>query len=208
MANSVKAALLVLCLALAACGSPITVERVDARTVQAELTGNALSTGRLSGRHRSCCADWIFWTSTLTIHRRDPGNHAIVAADAGDRELLFALAEMAFLDAERSPPTGPISSATVVYSYAFLFPALSADRPNAFDPRLRTAADLYNRALTRGLASGDDEHVDLRTGDYALPFGSLSITLDPDSLRWAGFGLTDFVPAAELHIEGLQNRYR
>jgi hypothetical protein len=36
-----------LCPTLAACGTPISVERVDARTVQTELTSNALTTGRL-----------------------------------------------------------------------------------------------------------------------------------------------------------------
>jgi pimeloyl-ACP methyl ester carboxylesterase len=96
----------------------------------------------------------------------------------------------------------------VVYAYAFLFPASPADRPNPFDPRLRTAAELYNQALTRGLAASDGVYVDLRSGDYALPSGTLSISFEPESARWAGFDLTRFVPAAELHIEGLQNRYR
>jgi hypothetical protein len=41
--------LVALCLGLAACGTPITVERVDAHSVQTELTSNVLSTGRLSG---------------------------------------------------------------------------------------------------------------------------------------------------------------
>ena len=42
------AALLGLCLMLAACGTPVSVERMDARTVGSELTSNALTTGRLS----------------------------------------------------------------------------------------------------------------------------------------------------------------
>jgi pimeloyl-ACP methyl ester carboxylesterase len=129
-----------------------------------------------------------------------------VAADTSDRDLLFALAEMAFLHGDKSKDRSYFL-ATVVYAYAFLFPALPADRPNAFDPRLRIAADLYNLALTRGLAAGDGEHVDLRAGDYQLPFGTLSISVDREALRWAGFELTGFVRAAELHIEGLQNRY-
>ena len=56
--------------------------------------------------------------------------------------------------------------------------------------------------------STDGAYVDLHGGDFPLPFGSLSISFDTDALRWAGFRLTNFVPAAELHIEGLQNRYR
>jgi hypothetical protein len=65
-----------------------------------------------------------------------------------------------------------------------------------------------HRALTLGLAAADGQHVDLREGDYPLPFGTLSISFDHTALRAGGFELTGFTPAAELHIEGLQNRYR
>lgn len=202
------AALLALCISLAGCGSPITVERVDARTVQTELTSNALTTGQLSGSTQIV----LRRLDLLGVYADNPPSairalNVIVAADTSSRDLLFALAEMAFLEAERTNDRSYFL-ASVIYSYAFLFPTVSADRPNPFDPRLRTAADLYNRALTRGLASADGETVDLRSGNYPLPFGSLSIDFDPDALQWAGFGLTNLVPAAELHIEGLQNRYR
>jgi pimeloyl-ACP methyl ester carboxylesterase len=197
-----------LCLSLVACGTPVSVERVDARTAQTELTSNALSTGRLSG------------STQIVLHQQDlealyaaaPANgiaalHSIVAAGDSRQDALFALSEMSFLEAERTNDR-PYFLATVIYAYAFLFPTSPAERPNPFDPRLRTAADLYNRALTRGLAAADGVHVDLHDGDYALPFGSLSISFDPTALRWADRGLSNYVPAAELHIEGLHNRYR
>ncbi len=204
----IDAMLLSLCLALTACGTPISVERSDARDVQTELTSNALTTGRLSG------------PTTIALRRLDLLNlyaanpvaalmavNRIVATDTRNRDLLFALAEMSFLQAEKKNER-PWFLATVVYSYAFLFPAVAANRPDPFDPRLRTAADLYNRALTRGLASADGAYVELRPGDYPLPFGVLSIAFDQSSLRWSGYELVRFVPAAELHIEGLNNRYR
>jgi hypothetical protein len=97
--------------------------------------------------------------------------------------LVYALAEMTFLQAE-STNDRSYFLVTVVYSYAFLFPASPANRPNPFDPRLRTAADLYNRALTRGLATADGQYVDLREGNYRLPFGTLSISFDSNALRW------------------------
>ena len=184
------------------------LERVDARTAQTELTSNALSTGRLSG------------STQIVLHQQDlealyaaaPANgiaalHRIVAAGAAGPDALFALSEMSFLEAERTNDRSYFL-ATVIYAYAFLFPTSPAERPNPFDPRLRTAADLYNRALTRGLAATDGIHVDPHEGDYALPFGALSISFDPTALRWADRGLSNYVPAAELHIEGLHNRYR
>jgi pimeloyl-ACP methyl ester carboxylesterase len=202
------AALLVLCLTLAACGTPISVERMDARTVQLELTSNALTTGRLSESTQIV----LRRLDLLGVYNEDRpaairSLTAIQAADIDNRDLVYALAEMAFLQAESSNDRSYFL-ATVVYSYAFLFPASPANRPNPFDPRLRTAADLYNRALTRGLTAADGQHVDLREGEYPLPFGTLSITFDRNAMRWAGFDLTGFTPAAELHIEGLKNRYR
>jgi hypothetical protein len=197
-----------LCLVLAACGTPITVERVDARTVQSEFTSNAVTTGRLSESTQTV----LRRLDLFDVYAQDPSAAiralgVIVSANASDGDLLFALAEMTFLRGEASNDRSYFL-ATVVYSYAFLFPASPAHRPNSFDPRLRTAADLYNRALTRGLAAGDGEHVDLHAGDYPLPSGVLSVRFDQDELKWSGYELTRFVPAAELHIEGLQNRYR
>lgn len=204
----VTAGLLALCLVLVACATPISVERVDARTVQTELTSNALTTGQLSESTQIA----LRRLDLLRVYTENPSAgiqalNLIVAANTGDRDLLFALAEMAFLEAERTRDRS-YYLATVVYAYAFLFPNSPADRPNPFDPRLRTAAELYNLALTRGLTAPDGVHVDLRAGEYPLPFGTLSIGFEPDALRWADYDLTRFVPAAELHIKGLQNRYR
>jgi pimeloyl-ACP methyl ester carboxylesterase len=200
--------LMALCLVLAACSTPITVERVDARTAQSELTSNAVTTGRLSESTQTM----LRRLDLFDLYAQNPSAAiralgVIVSADASDHDLLFALAEMTFLRGEASNDHSYFLAA-VVYSYAFLFPASLADRPNPFDPRLRTAADLYNRALARGLATADGQYVDLHAGDYPLPAGVLSVSFDQHELKWAGYELTRFVPAAELHIEGLQNRYR
>lgn len=202
------AGLLATCLALAACGTPVKVTRVDAQTVQTELTSNPLTTGRLSEQTQIV----LRRLDLLGVYTASPpagiqSLSQVAAADSGNQDLLFALAEMEFLEGDRTNNRSYFL-ATVVYSYAFLFPAVPADRPNPFDPRLREAADLYNRALTRGLTAADGVHVDLRAGEYALPSGTLSISFDPASLRWAGRELANFVPAAELQIKGLQNRYR
>jgi pimeloyl-ACP methyl ester carboxylesterase len=202
------AALLALCLALTACGTPISVDRLDARTVQTELTSNALTTGKLSESTQIV----LRRLDLLSVYTASPPSaitalHLIATTHTGNLDILFALAEIAFQEAERTNDRSYFL-ATVVYAYAFLFPTVPADRPNPFDPRLRTAADLYNRALTRALAASDGVHVELREGDYPLPFGTLSVSFDQNALQWAGFRLTDFVPAAELRIEGLQNRYR
>ncbi len=45
-------------------------------------------------------------------------------------------------------------------------------------------------------------------GKFKLPFGELTVTFDERDLIWAGFRMKDFVPAADLEVRGLRNRYR
>ena len=76
------------------------------------------------------------------------------------------------------------------------------------DPRLRLAYDLYNRGLAEGLASADGKEVVLRSGPRLLPFGTLEIHSTAATVSWAGYSLEHFVPAANLEVRGLSNRYR
>src|SRR5207244_3058145 len=100
-----------------------------------------------------------------------------------DPDALFALSELSFRHAE---DTGNHAYylAAAVYAFAFLFPDDPAQRPNGFDPRFRTASDLYNRGLTSGFASADRSRVLLRSGRYELPFGTIDVTFDPANARW------------------------
>jgi hypothetical protein len=109
---------LVLCLVLVACGTPISVERVDARTVQTELSSNALTTGQLSESTEIA----LRRLDLLRVYTENPsaGIQAldlVAAANTGDRNLLFALAEMAFQEAERTRDRSYFL-ATAVYVYA------------------------------------------------------------------------------------------
>jgi hypothetical protein len=138
-------------LTLSACGTPISVERRDACTVETELTSNALTTGRLSESTQIV----LRRLDLLGVYNEDRpaairSLSIIQAADIDNRDLVYALAEMAFLQAE-STNDRPYFLATVVYSYAFLFPASPANRPNPFDPRLRTAAGWQRRVAGQRL---------------------------------------------------------
>jgi len=149
---------------------------------------------------------------------------------------LFALAELSFLHAEQlkqhhaaqreqcrtqkgkvCPPEDRKAAekgrayylAAAVYAYALLFPEDQEGVPlDPSDPRLRLTYDLYNRGLAEGLASADGKEVVLRSGQYPLPFGTLEITDTTAAFSWAGYPLEHFVPAANLEVRGLRNRYR
>ncbi len=197
-----------LLLLLAACATPVQVERADPRAVQRELTSNAISTGDISEPtqivlRREDLSEPFDSNPEAAIARL----HGLVVAGKLDPDVLFALSEMSFHHAEKTGKQAYYLAAAI-YAFAFLFPDDPAQRPGGFDPRFRTASDLYNRSLTSGFTSADRSRVLLRSGRFALPFGSIDVAYDPATARWGNLALVDFTPADELHIEGLQNRYR
>jgi pimeloyl-ACP methyl ester carboxylesterase len=199
---------LVLPLLLAACGSPVRVSREDPHVVARELTSNVLTTGKPSLPSENILHRW----GVRERFAKDPRGtlaalHQEVVEGRADSRELFALAELSFKHAEDTKDRAYYLAA-VVYAYAFLFPGVADDAPGRLDPRLRIAADLYNRGLTAGFASADGETVDLRPGTYQLPFGQLAVNMAPDAFDWRGRGLYHFVPVAELKVEGLEARYR
>jgi pimeloyl-ACP methyl ester carboxylesterase len=134
--------------------------------------------------------------------------HQAMVAAGGDQDLLFALAELSFLHGQASARADAYLAAAV-YAYAFLFPGdTGGAAPGRFDPRLRSAADLYNWALTEGFASDDGSEVVPRGGTFALPFGTMEVAFEPAALRAGDRELYRFVPTGELRLRGLAMRYR
>jgi pimeloyl-ACP methyl ester carboxylesterase len=189
-----------------ACAAPVGVERIDPAEVHRELTANVLSRGvpgafsqqvltreGLSAKYRRAPEDAL-----ATLHAE--------LAPTGDDDRLFALAELSFHHGER---TGLERwyAASVIYAWAFLFPGEAGSPPERSDPRTRLAFDLYNRALTAGMAGWRNGELVPGVSVVQLPFGSLQLET-PGDLRWAGQRLTRFVPAADFSVRGLSNRYR
>jgi hypothetical protein len=134
--------------------------------------------------------------------------HKAMVAAQGDQEMLFALAELSFLHGQATKKRDYYLAAAV-YAYAFLFPETTGDAgPGRFDPRLRTAADLYNWALILSFRSAEGSEVVPQGGSFELPFGQLDVAFDPASLRAGDRELFGFVPIGELEVHGLAMRYR
>ena len=193
---------------LATCSTPVTVERADPRSVHRELTANVLTVGEESGASRIVLDRW----DLKERFESDPEGalaqlHAAVTGGNAGRDELFALAELSFLHAEQTGKQ-EYYLAAAVYAYSLLFPRGAAEPLYPIDRRLRVAADLYNRGLTSGFASADGSVVELRGGTRSLPFGELTVELDPKWLRWGDRRLVSFVPVAELEVRGLRERYR
>lgn len=192
----------------AACAAPVGAVRVDARGVHQELTGSVLSTGEPSRFARN-----VLYLHGLHEAIKDEPEAALarlradVLAGRGGADALFALAELSFWQGQESGKRAHYLAAAV-YAWAFLFPEGGAGAPDPFDPRLRLAADLYNRGITAGLASADRGVVEIAAGTHELPWGTIEVAFDAEQLAWGERRLTDFVPVAELEVRGLAMRFR
>jgi triacylglycerol esterase/lipase EstA (alpha/beta hydrolase family) len=200
-------AIAVWALIVAGCATPVGVNRVDEQTAHRQLESNVLSTGKLSAYSTQI----LERTALSDQFKKDPESTlAVLHSGLGkpdERDRLFALSELSFSCA-RSKQKQSYYLASAVYAYAFLFPANRADAPSAYDPRLTTALDIYNRGVASGLATTDRQGVDLRERNLALPFGALDLHVDPKGFRYGGYQLTKFASIADLQVRGLRNTYR
>jgi hypothetical protein len=199
--------LLALVLFASGCATPIGVQYVDPRVGYQSLTANILSSDKPS----SFSARELM---NLNLYQRfeDEPEKALAEmhgglAPQGDEDRLFALSELSFAHAEQSGEKSYYLAAAV-YAYAFILPGKLGTSPKPIDPRLRWAADIYNQALTRAAMVEGAVYPVPRGGTFKLPFGELVVDFDEKDLMWAGYRLSKFIPATDIEVRGLRNRYR
>jgi pimeloyl-ACP methyl ester carboxylesterase len=190
------------------CTTPVSIEPLDDSAAQRQLTANVLTAGELSQSARNT----LRRQALLDRYEIDPEGaigalHAIAVQGDGRDDEVITLAEMAFLYAEKSQKR-PYFLAAAVYSYAFLFPEKGWEPPNPYDPRLRLAADLYGLGIMHGFASADGATVELKNGVYQLPFGQLSLVVDPSAFEQYNRRIIALAPEQNIEVHGLANRYR
>jgi hypothetical protein len=192
---------------LAACSAPVRAVRVDRTVAQRDLTRSVVTTGELSWASRNVLLEQGS-AETFDDHPEVAiaGLHRAMVNARGDRDMLYALAELSFLYGQSAHKPG-YELAAAIYAWAFLFPEHQPPL-SPFDPRFRSACDLYNWALTTAFASADGSEVVPRGGTFALPFGEVTVAFDPAQLRVGNRELYHFTPVAELKVEGLAMRYR
>jgi hypothetical protein len=196
-----------LLLIVSGCATPIGVSYVDRSVAYRSLTANVLSAEKPS----SFSARELMNRNLYERFEEDPAKalaelHASLASK-GDEDLLFALAELSFFYAENSGDRS-YYLASAVYAYAFLLPGQHGTPPRPIDPRARWAVDLYNQSLTQAAKSAEGAYAIPMGGTFKLPFGELTVTFNETDLIWAGYRMKDFVPAADVEVRGLRNRYR
>ena len=199
--------LAIVALFASACATPIGVARLDEQAAHRELNANLLTTNKPS----AYSTQLLERTALSERFQKDP--EAVLAqlssglGKADERNRLFALSELSFAYAQESQNQSHYL-ASALYAYVFLFPANPTEAPGPYDPRLRLAVDLYNRAIALGLATKDGDEVDLSPRQLSLPFGSLDLEVNPKGFIYGGNHLTKFVSLADLDVRGMRNTYR
>jgi hypothetical protein len=202
-----KAALALIALFASGCATPVGVKRLDEQAAHRELNANVLSTGTPSDYSTQ-----ILERSALSDRFESDPQTVLAELNSGlgqpdERDRLFALSELSFDYAQESGNQS-YYLASAAYAYAFLFPTNPADTPGPYDSRLRLAVDLYNRGIALGLATKDGKEVDLSERQLSLPFGSLSLGIEPEGFNYGGSHLTKFASLADFDVRGLRNTYR
>jgi hypothetical protein len=192
---------------LAGCASPIGVSYVDRRVAYHSLTANAISAERASSFSSRELINFNLYQEFADNPQKALADLHAGLAPKGDEDRIFALSELSFLHAQNSGERSYYLAAAV-YAYAFLLPGERGTPPRGIDPRLRWAADLYNQSLTQAAKSDEGTYAIPMGGVFKLPFGELTVAFNERDLIWGGFRLKDFVPAADVEVRGLRNRYR
>jgi pimeloyl-ACP methyl ester carboxylesterase len=199
-------AVALLCFA-AGCATPIGVNHVDRSVAYHSFTANAISAERASSFSARELINFNLFQEFEDNPKKALADLHAGLAPKGDEDRIFALAELSFLHAQNSGDRSYYLAAAV-YAYAFLLPGQRGTPPRGIDPRLRWAADLYNQSLTQAAKSDEGAYAIPKGGKFKLPFGELTVEFNERDLIWFGFRLKDFVPAADLEVRGLRNRYR
>ena len=203
---------------LAGCATPVGVNRVGIEQAYLTINATALTGTTLSPETKTV----LHRFNLLDRFNQDPATVITLLHDKAlhdpRRDLRFALAETSFLYGKQlerrvtinGRPTGATDYylLAAVYAYFYLFGATSDEPADPYDHRFQIAADLYNLALGKGLATGPDGRLEFQNALRHLPVGDLAISLDMKALPWPLEEFTDILPADDYSVFGLSIRNR
>jgi pimeloyl-ACP methyl ester carboxylesterase len=200
---------------LAGCATPIGIHQVSPRDSYRELMANPLTEGVASNatsivlRRFDLVGEYKDDPAAVIAYLHDKALHD------DRRDTLYALAELSYLYGERLEKSVSAAAqapdyflAASIYAYFFLLDDRIEPASNAFDIRARTAGDLYNFALWRGMATGKAGALNLTAAVRKLPVGTLSITVDLTKYPWKFEEFERFEPVDKYVIRGISIRNR
>jgi hypothetical protein len=201
-------------LILAGCVAPIGADPVTTRQAYAQVETDALRTGKPSAATVSILHRYDL--DSLAARQPDEAvcqlHHKAVAT--GERDLLFALAELSYAAGEHirrsvkpwdERAAHDFYLASAVYAWLFLFGEEKDSPPNAFDRRFRAACDFYNYSLGLALTAprqSTNSLIRLEGGWRRLPVGGIELQLDPERFQSRLEEFDQFLIADQFRVRG------
>jgi pimeloyl-ACP methyl ester carboxylesterase len=208
-----------LVLLLTGCVAPMGADKVSARQAYAQVEANALRTGKPSADTVSLLHR--FDLARLAARHPDEAVRQLhtKALVVGERDVLFALAEMSYVAGEhirRSvKPWDPRDArdyylGSAVYAFLFLFGEGKDAQPSAFDRRFRQACDFYNYGLGLALAERRSTNavVQLESARRRLPVGEIELRLGQNEMASRFNQSEQILLADQFRVHGLSVRNR
>ena len=212
-------AVALLALLLAGCTAPIGADRVTTRQAYAQVEANALRTGKPSAATVSVLHRYDL--DGLAARHPDQAVHRLhqQALATGDRDLLFALAELSYVAGDhiaRSLKSWDPRDArdyylgSAVYAWLFLFGQGQGAPPDAFDPRFRQACNFYNYGLGLALTARRSTNavVQLAGTRRRLPVGEIEVRLARNELAARFTECEQILLVDKFRVRGLSVRNR
>lgn len=207
----------ILILSLCACATPIGVTKVEMKKSYKTINANALSADEISSYTK------VLLKRFNLLDRLDKDTAGVIALlhekalkDAR-RDILFALAELSFFHGERlrnaiSPDQTGLDKdyflMSSIYAYYYLYGRANENSPRPYDRRFITASEIYNRALGRGLALGENGDWKFKKQVHRLPVGDITLVPIKSSLGIPLEDFQSFLAADDYEVRGLTTRNR
>ena len=194
---------------LIGCAAPIGVSKFGPETGFKQVNRNILNSDEMS------VTSWEVLQRFDLVERFDRAPQDVLAqlkeraCQDTRRNLLFALAELSYAEADRRKDRAYYLQSSV-YAYLFLFHESSKSRPDPPDPydrRFRVAIDLYNRALAQALSSRNRSEIVVASRSLPLPQGRMELTTTRSGYLTSQERFPRFLSADNFKVRGIE-RYR
>jgi pimeloyl-ACP methyl ester carboxylesterase len=202
---------------LAGCSIPIGVARVSTAESYRQSTANPLNEGVPSTATRVVLQRYdLTRAATDDPVKAIRSLHETTKVDER-RDILFALAELSYLQGERLQGSNSLDDIahapdyyllSAVYAYLYLLGDGKEPPPSAWDVRFRESCDLYNHALAKGFPAGEDGSLTIGDRVRKFPVGELTIIPNVETLNWKVDQFSRFLPADNYEVFGFTVRNR
>ena len=206
-------------LLLGGCTAPIGSRFVSTRGAYAQVEANALRSGKPSANTTTVLHRYEL--DRLAKHQPDEAVRQLhqQALATGERDLLFALAELSYVAGERlrhkvkpwdTREARDYYLGSAVYAWLFLFGEGKDPKPGAFDRRFRESCDFYNYSLGLALTEtkGTNTVARLKNSRRRLPVGEIEVCIAPVNFPSSIEEFDHILLADHFRIHGLSVRNR